>query len=222
LSRDVENDATAAQELLDLGLSTVPVTTYQSGHVVGFNPLQLKELLHLSSDARWEADPHELFEALDQLMTAVPAAIRQIPHEQLTYRSPDRDRDLRTFGVHIVHRVQRGLDSTSTLTFGPSSKEIYDRAAQPYATSVAIAEYGAEIQQRLHDWRVAAGNAPLEQTVDAYMGRITLLQLFEMITNHTAHHLRQLYVFMRRLGLEPREPLAVEQLRGVTVLQSVF
>ena len=62
----------------------------------------------------------------------------------------------------------------------------------------------------------------MEQIIDAYNGQITLLQLFEMIANHTAHHLRQLYVFMQRLDLEPRNPLNVEQLRGITVLESVF
>lgn len=178
--------------------------------------------MSLSGTARWDAEPAELFSALDQLLGAVEAAIRQIPPDQMTYTSPDRNRDLRTFGVHIAHRVQRGLDSAQTLRFTASTKELYDQAARPYETPDQVAGYAMQVQQRLRAWRSQAGDEPLAQIVDAYNGRITLLQLFEMITNHTAHHLRQLYVFMRRLGVEPTDPLPVEQLRGVTVLQSVF
>ena len=201
---------------------TVPVTAVGERYVVGYNPARLKELLGISGTARWDAEPAELFVALDQLLTAVQAAVRQIPPERMSYKSPDRDRDLRTFGVHIVHRVQRGLDAAETLHFGASTKEIYEQAARPYETPEQVAGYGAQVQARLRAWRAEHGDEVLARIVDAYNGPITLLQLFEMITNHTAHHLRQLYVFLRRIGVEPDDPLPVEQLRGVTVLKSVF
>jgi hypothetical protein len=220
--RDVENDPDAARELKLLGLSTVPVTAVGDRYVIGYNPARLKELLDLPGAERWEAEPAELFSALDQLLTAVQAAVRQIPKDRLGYTSPDRDRTLRVFGIHIAHRVQRGLDAAGTLTFAASTKAMYEDAARPHQTPEQIATYAAEVQRRLRAWRAEAGHAPLERVVNAYNGRITLLQLFEMITNHTAHHLRQLYVFMARIGVEPRDPLQVEQLRGVTVLQSVF
>ena len=191
-------------------------------YVVGYNPAKFKDLLWLSGEARWTAEPGELFSALDQLLSALQVAVVQIPQDKLSYRSPDRDRDLQNFTIHISHRVQRGLDSARTLTFGASTKEIYIEAARPHDTPEKIARYAAEVQGRLRAWRAEAGDAALEQIVDAYNGRITLLQLFEMITNHTAHHLRQLYVFMRRVGIEPRDPLEVENLRGVTALETVF
>lgn len=200
----------------------MPVTAVGDRYVVGYNPARLKELLSLPGSARWDAEPAELFSALDQLLTGVQTAVRQIPENRLGYTSPDRDRTLQVFGIHIVHRVQRGLDAARTLTFAASTKAMYEDAARPYQTPEQIATYGAEVQQRLRAWRAEAGDTPLGQVVDAYNGRITLLQLFEMITNHTAHHLRQLYVFMARIGVEPRDPLPVEQLRGVTVLESVF
>jgi hypothetical protein len=201
---------------------TVPVVAVGDRYVVGYNPAKFKELLNLTSTARWEAEPGELFAALDQLLEALQAAVRQIPKDKLSYKSPDRDRDLQNFAVHISHRVQRGLDAARTLTFAASTKEIYEEAALPHDTPDKIAAYAAGVQARLQAWRASEGDAALGQTVDAYMGRITLLQLFEMITNHTAHHLRQLYVFMERVGITPKDPLAVEQLRGVTALQSVF
>jgi uncharacterized damage-inducible protein DinB len=200
----------------------VPVVAVGERYVVGYNPMKFKDLLDLPGDARWTARPGELFEALAQLLTALQAAVGQIPRDKLAYRSPDRDRDLQNFTIHISHRVQRGLDAARTLTFGASTKQIYVEAARPHDTAEKIAAYAAGVQQRLRAWRAAVGDAPLEQVVDAYNGRITLLQLFEMITNHTAHHLRQLYVFMRRVGIEPRDPLVVEQLRGVSALENVF
>jgi uncharacterized damage-inducible protein DinB len=200
----------------------VPVVAVGERYVVGYNPAKFKDLLGLRGEARWTAEPGELFSALDQLLSALEVAVGQIPQDKLSYRSPDRDRDLRNFTVHISHRVQRGLDAARTLTFGASTKEIYIEAARPHDTPEKIARYAAEVQGRLRAWRAEAGDAALEQIVDAYNGRITLLQLFEMITNHTAHHLRQLYVFMQRVGIEPRDPLLVEQLRGVTALESVF
>lgn len=200
----------------------MPVTAVGRRYVIGYNPARLKELLELPGAARWDAQPAELFSALDQLLTAVQTAVRQIPEDRLGYTSPDRDRTLGVFGVHIVHRVQRGLEAARTLTFAASTRAMYEDAARPRQTPVEIAAYGADVQQRLRAWRAEAGDAPLEQVVDAYNGPITLLQLFELITNHTAHHLRQLYVFMARIGVEPRDPLQVERLRGVTVLESVF
>ena len=191
-------------------------------YVVGYNPMKFKELLGLTSAARWEAEPGEMFAAIDQLLTALQTAVLQIPRDKLSYKSPDRDRDLQNFTIHISHRVQRGLNAAETLKFGASTKEIYEEAARPHDTPEKIAAYAAGVQQRLRAWRAAAGDAPLSQTIDGYMGRITLLQLFEMITNHTAHHIRQLYVFMERIGITPKDPLAVEQLRGVSVLESVF
>lgn len=200
----------------------VPVTAVGERYVIGYNPAKLKELLDLAGPARWEAEPSEMFSALDELLAALQAAVVQIPPEQLTYKSPDRDRDLRTFTVHIAYRVQRGLESARSLIYEASTKEKYEEAALPHKTPAQIAGFAAEIQERLRDWRAGTGDEALSQVVDAYMGRITLLQLFELITNHTAHHLRQLYVFMQRIGVEPRDPLAVEQLRGVSVLESVF
>ena len=200
----------------------MPVVAVGDRYVVGYNPMKFKELLELSTTARWEAEPGEMFAALDQLLTALQAAVLQIPQDKLSYKSPDRDRDLQNFTVHISHRVQRGLDAAQTLKFGASTKEIYEEAARPNDTPEKIAAYAAGVQQRLRAWRASAGDAALSQIVDGYMGRITLLQLFEMITNHTAHHIRQLYVFMERVGITPKDPLAVEQLRGVSVLESVF
>jgi uncharacterized damage-inducible protein DinB len=201
---------------------TVPVVAVGEQYVVGYNPIKFKELLQLSSAARWEAEPGEMFAAIDQLLTALQTAVLQIPQDKLSYKSPDRDRDLQNFTIHISHRVQRGLDAASTLKFSASTKEIYEEAARPHDTPEKIAAYAAGVQERLRAWRASEGDAALEQIVDGYMGQITLLQLFEMITNHTAHHLRQLYVFMERVGITPRDPLAVEQLRGVTVLENVF
>lgn len=201
---------------------TVPVVAVGDRYVVGYNPMKFKELLSLTSAARWEAEPGEMFAAVDQLLTALQAAVVQIPQDKLTFKSPDRDRDLQNFTVHIAHRVQRGLNAAQDLTFVADTKEMHDTAAQPYDTPDKIAAYAAGVQERVRAWRASEGDAPLSQNVDSYMGQVTLLQLFEMITNHTAHHLRQLYVFMEQLGIRPKDPLAVEQLRGVTVLESVF
>jgi hypothetical protein len=208
--------------LEQLGLVTVPVVAAGDRYVVGYNPMKFKDLLGLSGEVRWTAEPGELFAALDQLLAALQVAALQIPADKLSYRSPDRDRDLQNFAVHTAHRVQRGLDAARTLSFGAPANEIYIEAARPHDTPAKIAQYAVDVRTRLQAWRAEAGDAPLEQIVDAYNGRITLLQLFEMITNHTAHHLRQLYVFLQRLDIEPNDPLNVEQLRGVTVLESVF
>jgi hypothetical protein len=200
----------------------VPVVAVGERYVVGYNPARFKDLLGLSGAVRWEAEPAEMFAALDQLLGAVQVAVRQIPAELLSYKSPDRDRDLQNFGVHISHRVQRGLDAARTLTFGASTPDIYIEAARPHDTPEKIAQYAADVLGRLRAWRASAGDAALSQIVDAYNGRITLLQLFELIPTPTAPHLRQLDVFMQRLGSEPESPLAVEQLRGVTALVNVF
>ncbi len=200
----------------------MPVVAVGDHFVVGYNPMKFKDLLGLSGETRWTAEPGELFSALDQLLGALQVAVLQIPADKLSYRSPDRDRDLQNFGVHIAHRVQRGLDAARTLSFGASTMQIYIEAARPHDTPEKIAQYAVDVRARLRAWRAEAGDAPLAEIIDAYNGRITLLQLFEMITNHTAHHLRQLYVFMRRIGIEPSNPLSVEQLRGVTALESVF
>jgi len=175
LSRDVENDASAAAELAQLGLSTVPVTAVGDRYVIGYNPRNLKDLLQLEGAARWDADPTELFSALDQLLTAVQTAVRQIPQDKLSWKSPDRDRDLQNFGVHIVHRVQRGLDAAETLTFGASTKAIYEDAARPFQTPDAIADYAELVRQRVQAWQAQASDDRFQQTVDAYNGRITLL-----------------------------------------------
>lgn len=201
---------------------TVPVVAVGDHYVIGYNPTKFKDLLGLSGEVQWTAEPGELFAALDQLLGALQVAVLQIPADKLAYRSPDRDRDLQNFTVHTAHRVQRGLEAARTLSFGAPANEIYIEAARPHDTPAKIAQYAVDVRTRLQAWRAEAGDVPLEQIVDAYNGRITLLQLFEMITNHTAHHLRQLYVFMQRLDIEPSQPLRIEQLRGVTALENIF
>ena len=138
----------------------MPVTAVGDRYVIGYHPVRLKALLDLPGSARWDAEPAELFSALDQLLTAVQAAVRQIPGDRLGYTSPDRDRTLRVFGIHILHRVQRGLDAAGTLTFAASTKAMYEDAARPYQTPEQIASYGAEVQQRLRAWRAEAGDGP--------------------------------------------------------------
>src|SRR2546421_12929297 len=100
VSRDIENDPGALDELRALGISSVPAVGVGERYVLGWSPPKVAELVGFELRER-AAPPGEQIDSLERLLDATIRVVRQVPDEHLMMKSPDRDRPLRQLAHHV-------------------------------------------------------------------------------------------------------------------------
>jgi len=215
MERDVERDPTAVEELRALGLRVVPVTMAGGQVVVGFNPRELARALGVR--AVEPAPTRDLVGKFRRVLPAVVRAVRQVPDDRLSFTSPDRNRTMREFAYHIFAYLELVMEAGRTARFDERGILQYEEGSRRFTSAGAIADYGEETARRFLGWLESLTPRDLERPVDAYYGRVALSQALDLALGHSAHHLRQLYDLLRRMGVEPREPLTERDLEGIAV-----
>lgn len=217
---DVENDPAAAAALAALGYRTVPVVVRGAEAVVGWNPSRLAALLAVPFEER-TAPPEELIRSLDLILEAALRAVRQVPDDRLTMRSPDRDRPLRQLAHHVFRVVDAGVDADILGEF-PANEWLAGGDVPAHTSAARIARYGEAVRAKFRSWFAEIDPAAFARPIEADVGPRTLAQVLERTRSHAAQHLRQLYEFLRWCGIEPDRPLGPEDLRGIDLPEAVW
>ena len=213
----MENDPQALAELEGLGLRNVPVTIVGNKTVVGFNRDELTRLFSLRDAREKRVADARFFEAFDKILEAVIRAALQVPASHLMWRSPDRDRPLKVFCYHILADPNHVLDAISTQHYDGSFKLTYVEASQRFRTMEEIALFGQETRARLRDAAERLTVADLNWPIAGYAGTTNGHELLHQVLSHTAHHLRQLYDLLRRIGVVPGDPLQEKDFEGISM-----
>jgi uncharacterized damage-inducible protein DinB len=182
---------------------------------VGFNRAALAHSLNLDNTrAQFVADD-KFFETLDHLLEAVIRATRQVPTEHLMWRPSDRDRSLKLFCYHILADPANILESIRTRHYDGTFKFAYKEASESFKNMEEVARFGEESRTRVRQGAQTITGEELDRTIDGYSGQTNGHTLLHHVLGHTAHHLLQLYEFLRMIGLEPNDPLTEEDLKGI-------
>lgn len=200
-----------------LGYRMVPVTLVGGQVVTGFNPRALARALGLPEETVMHRPREWILQKFDLVLSGVVRAVRQVPLERLSWHSPDRGRDMRTFMAHIFFFLEYTMEALRQGRFVVERIADYDKDAQRFPDADAIARYGEEVHSRLRRFLMGLTDADLSRSVDSYAGNIDASTQLELAVGHTAQHLRHLYAYMQMMGIPPERPLTPQDLEGLPV-----
>ncbi len=218
----MDSDPAALGELESLGIRNVPVTVIGDRTILGFNREELAAALHLSFTKEKKTADQTFFDRLDKVLEALIRASRQVPPDRFLWKTPDRDRSMRVFCYHILADPNHVMDAISTRKYDGSFKLTYAEAAERFQNMEEIARFGEETRVRLRQWYQTIRPPDLEQTIEGYSGKTNGNDLLHLVLSHTAHHLRQLYDCLSKLGVTPRDPLGKEDFMGIKMPQELW
>jgi len=216
---DVENDPRAREALAALGYRAVPVVQAGDRSMVGWNPTRLAALLGVTSFRETAAPAEDLIRSLEVVLDAALRAVRQVPDDRLTMRSPDRDRPLRQLAHHIFNIVEVGVDADILGRYHVAAL-VGDVPAQ--TTAERIARYGEMVLAKLTSWYREIDQAAFDRPIYTDDGPRPLALVFERTRGHAAQHLRQVYEFLRWCDIEPDRPLTREDLKGIDLPDALW
>ncbi|HEY1269926.1 MAG TPA: hypothetical protein VGH16_21895, partial [Candidatus Binatia bacterium] len=85
-----------------------------------------------------------------------------------------------------------------------------------------VASFGELCRDRVRRAGIDLKRGDLDREIDGYMGKTDGHELFHLVLSHTAHHLRQLYDMLGRIGVKPADPLGIEDFRGIPMPENIW
>ena len=215
---DIEARPEGKRDLERLKIPRVPATITGDRFVHGWNPEALAELVGVKYEVASRLAPDELARRLDRVLAGTQRAIVQFPAAGLDTKAPDRDRSIRQIGWHIFRLSLWFRDAREQGMLPDTAYNDADPAA--IGDADAIVRYGDDVRARLAEWFRRPGWC--DGAVDTYYGRQTAHEFMERTTWHAAQHLRQLYWFLGRQGITPRDPLTDADFAGLPIPREVW
>lgn len=185
--------------------------------IIGFYPkklipaLKIQAKVDLSSRTEWLADKY------NRIFEAAIRATCQLTPEQLAQQVPWRPKSLRDTIVHILSFPELAWLSHRHGSMSTEDMRACKERLKDVMASQDIAEYGDGVRQNIINFLKSGNTEGFERVVPAhYGGEVTVLELLNLILNHSTHHLKQVYWFMETgLGVTPRERATEEDLEGI-------
>ena len=217
------NDPTGREQLLQLGVRTVPVLARSGQYIFCQNLEDVAEFVGLQGTGHTPLPPEALLRKWTLVLRAAQRYIRQIPNQRLNERAIDnRDRSIRLLSHHIFRIGEAflevaidGVEYWVQLANVPPKEGTYTSGAE-------IASYGSSIIERIENWWTQLEDKSCQQKVKTFYGTPPMHQLFERSTWHSAQHTRQMIAVLERFGIEPDGRLTVEDLAGLPLPEGIW
>jgi hypothetical protein len=217
------NDALGREQLLKLGVSTVPVLARAGQYIFCQNLEDVAEFIGVQGTGHTPLPPPMLLTKWINVLRAAQRYIRQIPDSRLVERVIDnRDRSIRLMSHHIFRIGEAFLETAID-----DVEYRVDNANVPPAdgtcTSAAeITRYGDSIIGRIEQWWEQLEDKSCRQKIKTFYGTPPMHQLFERSTWHSAQHTRQLIAVLERFGIDPDGRLSSEDLAGLPLPEGLW
>ena len=220
---DVLNDAGGQDQLLKLGVQTVPVLAKGEQFVFCQNLDDVAEFVGLQGSGHTPLPPPALVVKWGNVLRAAQRYIRQIPDQRFGERVIDnRDRSIRLMGHHIFRIGEAFLETAiDDVEYWVSNANV-PPAEGTHTTGAQIAGYGESIIERLEAWWMQLDDRSCAQTVRTFYGMPPMHQLLERSTWHSAQHTRQLIAVLERFAIEPDGRLTPEDLAGLPLPEGLW
>jgi len=217
------NDPTGKEQLLKLGVRTVPVLARGDQYIFCQNLEDVAEFVGLQGTGHTPLPPGALFTKWTVVLRAAQRYIRQIPNARLNERAIDnRDRSIRLLSHHIFRIGEAFLETAI------DGVEYWVQLANvppqdgTYTTAEGIASYGDSVIERIENWWTRLDDKSCQQKVKTFYGTPPMHQLFERSTWHSAQHTRQMIAVLERFGIEPDVRLTAEDLAGLPLPEGIW
>ena len=220
-SIDVAARPQAMEELLALGVKTVPVVT-RGGEYVFAQALEDVSRFVGREFVAQRLPPGSLVEKWLRVLRAAQRHVVQLPPARLHERAVEsRDRSIRDLAYHVyqipdafLQAVEDGVEDLTAVYNAPPPADV--------RTTQQIAAYGSSIEKKLEAWWRARRDKSCQETVKTYYGVRPLHELLERCTWHSAQHARQIIAVLERLGIEPVGRLSAEDYAGLPMPKGLW
>ena len=220
-SIDVSARPEAMNELLELGVKSVPVVSRGREYVFAQALEDVSKFIGRSVEFQ-RLPPEELMRKWLHVLRAAQRHALQIPAERLNQRAtPGRDRSIRTLAYHIYQIPDAFLQAIENGV--PNLAQVYD--VPPPAevkTGPDIAAFGAKIESKLQAWWRALPDKSCRQKVHTYYGDRPMHELLERCTWHSAQHARQIISVLEGFGVKVDGPLTAADYAGLPLPKGMW
>ena len=217
------NDPTGKEQLLKLGVRTVPVLARGDQYIFCQNLEDVAEFVGLQGTGHTPLPPGALFTKWTVVLRAAQRYIRQIPNARLNERAIDnRDRSIRLLSHHIFRIGEAFLETAiDGVEYWVQLANVPPQEGT-YTTAEEIASYGHSVIERIENWWTRLDDKSCQQKVKTFYGTPPMHQLFERSTWHSAQHTRQMIAVLERFGIEPDVRLTAEDLAGLPLPEGIW
>lgn len=211
----------AMEELLELGVRTVPVVSRGRDYVFAQELADVSRFLGKAVEFRRLPAPALVAKWLVVLKAAQRHAA-QIPPARLAQRATEgRDRSVRDLACHVyqvadafLQLVENGFEHLPTIYNAPPPDHV--------RTPADIAAFGAGITARVERWWAGVRDQSCGGTVKTYYGVQPLHHVLERSTWHSAQHARQIQVVLEEFGVAPDGALTEQDFAGLPLPEGLW
>ena len=188
-------------ELLAMGIRSLPVTIIGEQPIVGYSPNKISEALGLGVKLA-PRDPDQTIPLLGRVMEAFRRAVRQMPDDKLNWTAPDRDRPMSQFVYHVFRWGERTMEAVDSGVYAPVMD---DEVGLSYESFQDLADFGTQVLERYFEWSANQALVALRNHPPLASDDKTVAERLDVITGHAVQHLRQLYWVMDEFGVGPED-----------------
>jgi uncharacterized damage-inducible protein DinB len=184
---------------------------------------QLRAFLGIAPDPNAPAY-EDLAAAHERVLEAVERAARSVPQEDLGKPTPNRNRDIRELVYNVCEMVQamtRSLDTHDLAGYPPADKGHDFKASRSLETPDQIADHALAVRTEWIERVARMDDGEAEGMVLSHAGEASQYELLERVAMHSTQHLRQIYAFLRDLGV-PAQELSVEDMAPIRLMTSTY
>jgi hypothetical protein len=169
-----------------------------------------------------DAPPYqELVAALERVLEGVERAALQVPAQHFHSPTPNRGRDIAelVFNIHDPIALMREALDSGRFAWDTSSD--FERSRH-FSGSEGLAGFCREVRLEWFTRAATVDDEASARMVETERGSLTSQQVLEAQAEHAGRHLRQIYVFLRRLGIEPTQELLAADILPISLGDLVF
>jgi len=162
-----------------------------------------------------------LVSALERVLEAVERAVQQVPAVQLNTPTPNRGRDLQELVFNIHNPINLLRESFDSGRFGWSTTDDFE-LSRPFDTKEKLVGYCRRTRLRWLERAIAVEASEVDTIVETPRGDLSRQQILEAQARHAAQHLRQIYVFLKEIGIKPQQELNAEAIAPIKLGGQIF
>ena len=200
-----------------LGARTLPCVAKGKQFLIAKNLKAVAEFVGVSGPGYVLLAPEMLFRKWSNILRAAQRYVRQFPQDQINMSATTgRNRPIRLLCYHVFRIGDAFLQS---VVHGVQDMDSMIRprpADDKFTSGEELARYGERVTAAIEQWWNGLGDKTCQSKIEiTHYGVLTLNQLLERSTWHTAHHVRQLVDVLERLGIAPDGGFDREDLNGL-------
>lgn len=209
---NVDERLEARMELADNGMR-VPAARVGDRWVSGIDLAAVADLIGVPYDPPTLLPREQLAARYLAMVRIAGATIAQMTPEMLSYRLPNRNREMLDVANQVASVMRAFLTAYSDDRH--AAVQYYDKPADVQTQRDLLARLEETERQFGVWWEEDGIDDPLDRVVPTSWGYPTLHEILEREVWHTAQHLRQLQHVLREFGVEPHDPLGEADLAGL-------